>query len=79
MSEIAERIAKLSPKRQELLGRLLKKDQIDLSQAVMMPRVRNSSAQLSLIRSFGGKSRDVAMIKRGRTTSRKGPEQEFPE
>src|SRR5215211_607254 len=43
MSKIAERIAKLSPDRQELLARLLKKGQIDLSQAVIMPRVRNSN------------------------------------
>jgi hypothetical protein len=35
--------------------------------------------QLSPIRSFGGKSREVAMIRRGRTTSRRDPEQEFPE
>ena len=43
MSEIADRIAKLSPKRQELLERLLKEKQINLSQAVIMPRVRNSN------------------------------------
>lgn len=43
MSKIAERIAKLSPNRQELLSRLLKKGQIDLSQAVIMPRVRHSN------------------------------------
>ena len=43
MSKIAERIAKLSPQRQELLSRLLKQDQIELSQAVIMPRVRNSN------------------------------------
>lgn len=43
MSKIAERIAKLSPDRQQLLTRLLKQDQIDLSQAVIMPRVRNSN------------------------------------
>src|SRR5215212_9051665 len=43
MSKIAERIAELSPARQELLSRLLKQDQIDLSQAVIMPRVRHSN------------------------------------
>jgi amino acid adenylation domain-containing protein len=43
MSKIAERIAKLSPDRQKLLSRLLKKDDIDLSQAVIIPRVRNSN------------------------------------
>ena len=43
MSKIAERIAKLSPDRQQLLARLLKQDQIDLSQSVIMPRVRNSN------------------------------------
>ena len=43
MSKIAERIAKLSPERQELLARLLKQGQIDLSQEVIMPRVRNSN------------------------------------
>ena len=44
MSKIGERIAKLSPNRQELLSRLLRQDQIDLSQAVIMPRVRNANA-----------------------------------
>jgi amino acid adenylation domain-containing protein len=43
MSKIAERIAKLPPHRQELLARLLKQKQIDLSQAVIMPRVRTSN------------------------------------
>ena len=43
MSKIAERIANLSPDRQELLARLLKQNQIDLSQAVIMPRARNSN------------------------------------
>ena len=43
MSKIAERIAKLSPDRQELLSRLLKRGQIDLSHAVIMPRVRESN------------------------------------
>ncbi len=43
MSKIAERIAKLSPNRQELLSRLLKQGQINLSQAVIMPRVRSSN------------------------------------
>ena len=43
MSKIAERIAKLSPDRQELLSRLLKRGQIDLSHAVIMPRVRHSN------------------------------------
>ena len=43
MSKIAERIANLSADRQELLARLLKQNQIDLSQAVIMPRVRNSN------------------------------------
>ncbi|HXQ70779.1 MAG TPA: amino acid adenylation domain-containing protein [Pyrinomonadaceae bacterium] len=43
MSNLAERIAKLSANRQELLSRLLKQGQINLSQAVMMPRVRNSN------------------------------------
>src|SRR4030095_7299296 len=42
MSEITDRIAKLSPQRQELRERLLKESQINLSQAVIMPRVRNS-------------------------------------
>lgn len=43
MSKIAERIAKLSPERQELLSRLLKSSEIDLSHAVIMPRVRHSN------------------------------------
>ena len=43
MSKIAERIAKLSPERQALLERLLKQGEIDLSQAVIMPRVRESN------------------------------------
>lgn len=43
MSKIAERIAKLSPDRQQLLTRLLKQKQIDLSQAVILPRARNSN------------------------------------
>ncbi|HEY0728960.1 MAG TPA: amino acid adenylation domain-containing protein, partial [Pyrinomonadaceae bacterium] len=43
MSKIAERIAKLPPNRQELLARLLKQRQIDLSHAVIMPRVRESN------------------------------------
>ncbi|HEX5884420.1 MAG TPA: amino acid adenylation domain-containing protein [Pyrinomonadaceae bacterium] len=43
MSKIAERIAKLPPNRQELFSRLLKQRQIDLSHAVIMPRVRNSN------------------------------------
>src|ERR1700752_1774999 len=48
MSKIAERIANLSPNRQELLSRLLKQGQINLSQAVILPRVRNpNTATLS--------------------------------
>jgi len=43
MTKIAERIANLSPQRQELLTRLLKQGQINLSQAVIMPRVRTSN------------------------------------
>jgi len=43
MSKIAERIANLSPDRQELLSRLLKRGQIDLSHAVIMPRVRDTN------------------------------------
>ncbi len=43
MSKIAERIAKLPAHRQELLERLLKQSQITLSQAVLMPRVRDSN------------------------------------
>jgi amino acid adenylation domain-containing protein len=43
MSKIAERIAKLSPERQALLARLLQHDQINLSRAVIMPRVRESN------------------------------------
>jgi amino acid adenylation domain-containing protein len=43
MSKIAERIANLSPERQKLLERLLKHDQIELSQEVIMPRVRESN------------------------------------
>jgi amino acid adenylation domain-containing protein len=43
MSKISERIAKLPPNRQELLARLLKQSQIDLSQAVIMPRARSSN------------------------------------
>lgn len=43
MSKIAERIANLSPNRQELLARLLKQGQINLSHAVIMPRVRSSN------------------------------------
>src|SRR5215510_1289935 len=43
MSKISERIAKLSPERQELLARLLKQGQIDLSQNVILPRARNSN------------------------------------
>lgn len=43
MSNIAERIAKLPPDRQELLTRLLKQSQLDLSQNLILPRVRNSN------------------------------------
>ncbi|HEX7333555.1 MAG TPA: amino acid adenylation domain-containing protein [Pyrinomonadaceae bacterium] len=43
MSNIAERIAKLPANRQELLTRLLKKGQVDLSQTVILPRVRTSN------------------------------------
>lgn len=43
MSNIAERIAKLPANRQELLNRLLKKGQVDLSQNLIMPRVRDSN------------------------------------
>jgi amino acid adenylation domain-containing protein len=43
MTRIADRIAKLPPNRQELLERLLKQSQINLSQAVIMPRARDSN------------------------------------
>lgn len=43
MSNIAERIAKLPPDRQELLTRLLKQSQLDLSQNLILPRVRDSN------------------------------------
>ena len=43
MSNIAERIAKLPPDRQELLTRLLKQNQLDISQDLILPRVRNSN------------------------------------
>jgi amino acid adenylation domain-containing protein len=40
MSNIAKRIAELSPERRELLGRLLKQEQVDVARAVIMPRTR---------------------------------------
>ena len=43
------------------------------------PAGLNLAAQLSLMRSFGGKSRELAMIRRGRTASRKAPEPDCPE
>ena len=43
MSKLSERIASLPANRQELLARLLKQSQIDLSDAVIMPRVRDSN------------------------------------
>ena len=43
MDKISERIANLPANRQELLARLLKQSQINLSQAVIMPRVRDSN------------------------------------
>ena len=42
MSSFAERIAGLSPKRQELLARLLKQEQLDVSKTVIGPRERGS-------------------------------------
>jgi len=43
MSNIADRIAKLPPDRQELLTRLLKQSQLDLSQNLILPRARSSN------------------------------------
>ena len=43
MSSFAERIAGLSPKRQELLARLLKQEQLDVSKNVIGPRKRDSA------------------------------------
>jgi hypothetical protein len=43
MSNIAERIAKLPPARQQLLTRLLKQNQLDLSQNLILPRIRNEN------------------------------------
>jgi hypothetical protein len=43
MSSFAERIAGLSPKKQELLARLLQKEQIDASSVVIGPRKRGLS------------------------------------
>ena len=43
MSNIAARIAKLPLARQQLLTRLLKQSQLDLSQNLILPRVRNAN------------------------------------
>src|SRR5215217_1884490 len=43
MSSFAERIAGLSPKKQELLARLLQKEQLDASRVVIGPRRRGLS------------------------------------
>ncbi len=43
MSSFAERIAGLSPKRQELLARLLKQEHLDVSKTVIGPRKRDSA------------------------------------
>ncbi|HEY0729727.1 MAG TPA: condensation domain-containing protein, partial [Pyrinomonadaceae bacterium] len=47
MNDFVQRIAKLSPKKQELLGRLFEKEQLDVARVVITPRKRSASVPLS--------------------------------
>src|SRR5215211_5492166 len=47
MSNFAQRIARLSPRKQELLGRLLEQEQLDFSRVVITPRNPSASVPLS--------------------------------
>nr|QEO74679.1 condensation domain-containing protein [uncultured bacterium] len=47
MSNFAQRIARLSPKKQELLGRLFKQEQLDVSRVIITPRKRSAPVPLS--------------------------------
>ncbi len=47
MNNFDQRIAKLSPKKQELLGRLFEKEQLDFARVVITPRKRSASVPLS--------------------------------
>ena len=47
MSNFAQRVAKLSPKKQELLGRLLEQERLDFSRVVITPRKQSAPVPLS--------------------------------
>src|SRR5215217_4788468 len=47
MSNFVQRIARLSPKRQELLGRLFEQERLDFSRVVITPRKPSASVPLS--------------------------------
>ncbi|HXQ70972.1 MAG TPA: condensation domain-containing protein, partial [Pyrinomonadaceae bacterium] len=47
MTNFAQRIAKLSPRKQELLGRLLEQERLDFSRVVITPRKRSAPVPLS--------------------------------
>ena len=47
MNNFVQRIARLSPKKQELLGRLFEQEQLDFSRVVITPRKRSASVPLS--------------------------------
>ena len=47
MNNFIQRIAKLSPKKQELLGRLFEQEQLDFARVVITPRKRSASVPLS--------------------------------
>src|SRR5215213_10270499 len=47
MSNFAQRIARLSPRKQELLGRLFEQEQLDFSRVIITPRTRSASVPLS--------------------------------
>jgi hypothetical protein len=47
MNNFAQRIAKLSPKKKELLGRLFEREQLDFARVVITPRERSASVPLS--------------------------------
>ena len=47
MNNFVQRIARLSPKKQELLGRLFEQEQLDFARVVITPRKRSASVPLS--------------------------------